>query len=638
MAKQVQYRKIGPTAENWQLAGDQVTPSVINLDFIEVEEVTYEFRVFDTESKLYSKVKRVTGITQATKDGLQEFKALSEYTVQELLDGLTQDQINGLQIDDEAPSVPANFISTGKTETTIDVSWTASTDNVGVTGYKLYKDSVFQEEIPGTSYQFAGLTENTQYTLEVSAVDETGNESGKASINVTTSALVYYVRPSGSSYGTGEGLSYENAWSGFAEIDWEAVTGKTLNIAGTHNEFLDVLSSDLIIQGHDTDLASIDGQDILTRCFRVQGFNNVTINDIDLLNGLTDCSYAVGQGIVFNRVNASGAGNQGFQNEGTDYHVTYNNCTGSGCDDDGLSLHGGGTVVANDCSFLNNAQGVHAIGTATFTANRCVFDGNTQQAFINSIDSDFTINNSFVLGGRGFDVSGTKSLKINNCIFKDCLNRVSVDCSAELHNCYFIGSAYISNSGNLGLRRCYIKPTSVTVLSPVQIEDGGHLNSYYSIFNMSIGSNDYAVTITNGTANFYNCNFVSNDGTGRGVKRGSPNFINCLFYGLNLAFNPNGAGSVFTTDHCNVFNCTSKAIPQNGGTYNETNPVAGDPLLIDVANDDYSLGEGSSCIDTGTDTGFPEGIETAAWGDIDTSPVIDIKNQDAIYDIGAYLT
>ncbi|WP_084160515.1 fibronectin type III domain-containing protein [Paenibacillus alginolyticus] len=90
---------------------------------------------------------------------------------------LTYTVINGGGGDLQAPSVPANLVSTGKTSTSIALSWSASTDNVGVTGYEVYDGSTMLTTITGTSFNVTGLTANTSHTFTVKAKDAAGNKS-----------------------------------------------------------------------------------------------------------------------------------------------------------------------------------------------------------------------------------------------------------------------------------------------------------------------------------------------------------------------------------------------------------------------------------------------------------------------------
>jgi glucose/arabinose dehydrogenase/PKD repeat protein/fibronectin type 3 domain-containing protein len=88
-----------------------------------------------------------------------------------------------------APSVPANVAANAVSSSRIDLSWSASNDNVGVVGYKVFRDGAQIASPTGTSYQDTGLTAGTSYGYRVSAVDAAGNESALASaVSATTPA------------------------------------------------------------------------------------------------------------------------------------------------------------------------------------------------------------------------------------------------------------------------------------------------------------------------------------------------------------------------------------------------------------------------------------------------------------------
>ena len=82
-----------------------------------------------------------------------------------------------------APSTPANLTATAVSTDQIDLSWDASTDNIGVTGYKIYRDGGGTPiaTVTGTTYQDTGLNSSTSYTYNVSAVDAASNESAQSS-------------------------------------------------------------------------------------------------------------------------------------------------------------------------------------------------------------------------------------------------------------------------------------------------------------------------------------------------------------------------------------------------------------------------------------------------------------------------
>jgi chitinase len=90
--------------------------------------------------------------------------------------------------DTSAPSTPGSLATSGTTSSAITLSWAASTDNVGVTGYDVSRDGTVLATVTGTSYTFSGLTASHTYTLGVKAKDAAGNSSALASVSATTSA------------------------------------------------------------------------------------------------------------------------------------------------------------------------------------------------------------------------------------------------------------------------------------------------------------------------------------------------------------------------------------------------------------------------------------------------------------------
>ena len=96
--------------------------------------------------------------------------------------------------DTTAPTAPTSLVASGTTTTSTNLSWTASTDNVGVTGYDVYQGATLKATVTGTTYSVTGLTAGTAYTFSVKAKDAAGNISTSSNVvNVTTTstALVY---------------------------------------------------------------------------------------------------------------------------------------------------------------------------------------------------------------------------------------------------------------------------------------------------------------------------------------------------------------------------------------------------------------------------------------------------------------
>lgn len=91
--------------------------------------------------------------------------------------------------DTQAPTTPTSLASTAKTSTSISLSWNASTDNVAVTGYDVYANSVLKTTVSGLTATITGLTASTSYSIYVKAKDAAGNSSASSStIAVTTNA------------------------------------------------------------------------------------------------------------------------------------------------------------------------------------------------------------------------------------------------------------------------------------------------------------------------------------------------------------------------------------------------------------------------------------------------------------------
>ncbi|MDB5175229.1 MAG: fibronectin type domain protein [Candidatus Saccharibacteria bacterium] len=116
------------------------------------------------------------------------------------------------------PSVPANLTSTGQTDTTITLSWDAATDNVGVSGYDLYRGSTLITTTLSTSFTDSGLSVATSYTYKVRAHDASSNNSAQ-SAPYTIATLPDAVAPS-----VPTGLALSVITNGSITLDWDAAT------------------------------------------------------------------------------------------------------------------------------------------------------------------------------------------------------------------------------------------------------------------------------------------------------------------------------------------------------------------------------------------------------------------------------
>ncbi|GFZ31506.1 hypothetical protein CSC2_20320 [Clostridium zeae] len=92
--------------------------------------------------------------------------------------------------DTTAPNAPTNLVASNNSYTSVSLSWTASTDNIAVTGYDVYDGtSKIGSTTNTTTYTVSGLTPNTSHQFTVKARDAAGNTSASSnSLTVTTLA------------------------------------------------------------------------------------------------------------------------------------------------------------------------------------------------------------------------------------------------------------------------------------------------------------------------------------------------------------------------------------------------------------------------------------------------------------------
>ena len=126
--------------------------------------------------------------------------------------------------DTTPPTAPSGFTTTASGSTTINLAWMASTDNVGVTGYRVERcqgascTSFAQIASPtGTTFSNTGLAAGTTYRYRVRAIDAAGNLSAYSSIATATTAATADTTPA-------------TAPSGFTAITYSS---STLNLAWT---------------------------------------------------------------------------------------------------------------------------------------------------------------------------------------------------------------------------------------------------------------------------------------------------------------------------------------------------------------------------------------------------------------------
>jgi chitodextrinase len=118
--------------------------------------------------------------------------------------------------DTQSPGVPGNLAANAVTAGSVTLGWTASTDNVGVTGYRVYRGTTEIGTTQQISFTDTGRSPSTSYSYQVKAYDAAGNHSGAATLSVTTPADTVAPTPPGS--------LNANAGNGTVQLTWNSST------------------------------------------------------------------------------------------------------------------------------------------------------------------------------------------------------------------------------------------------------------------------------------------------------------------------------------------------------------------------------------------------------------------------------
>jgi subtilisin family serine protease len=148
-------------------------------------------------------------------------------------------------VDTEAPTNPSGLASSNVTENSVVLNWNAATDNIGVTGYDVYRNGSYLATSSNTSYTATGLSASTTYSFYVKAKDGAGNESGASNtVSITTGDIVaVYCDSKGSDFsyewiaevqvGSYSNTSTGTAYSDFTSENITLEAGAAINISLT---------------------------------------------------------------------------------------------------------------------------------------------------------------------------------------------------------------------------------------------------------------------------------------------------------------------------------------------------------------------------------------------------------------------
>jgi len=139
--------------------------------------------------------------------------------------------------DNEPPTAPTNLAGTA-TSSSVNLTWDASTDNIGIKEYEVYQDGASIATVTGTTYNVTGLVAKTSYTFKVNAKDKAGNISEFSNELVISTLSAPYCSSTGTdarfeSIEKVELGSFSN--SSASTAGYEDFTSKTINVTpGTY--------------------------------------------------------------------------------------------------------------------------------------------------------------------------------------------------------------------------------------------------------------------------------------------------------------------------------------------------------------------------------------------------------------------
>lgn len=356
------------------------------------------------------------------------------------------------------PTAPTSLGVTAVSDSQIDLTWSASTDNVGVTGYKIYRNGTQAGTSATTFYSDEGLTASTTYTYTISAYDAAENNSDMSNIiSATTKDTVLPPPPtddctrttmlcvddtSGATqeYPTIQGaasvarpgdtvLVHEGTYAGFQvttsgtqaiPIIFQTSGTVTINTGGPTGDGIRLENASYI---------TLDGfhiENVLARCIAARGATpTIPMKGITIKNNI--CVNSTTEGFYLSELNDSLIEQNTITNSGN----------GIGSRNHGIYLANAGsdnTTIRGNTITQSSGESIHVNGDITVGGDGIVSGLTIEQNTLSggiynglSFDGvqDSVIQNNLVYGNsrhalRGYDADaagGPKNLKIINNTF-----------------------------------------------------------------------------------------------------------------------------------------------------------------------------------------------------------------------------
>jgi chitodextrinase len=370
----------------------------------------------------------------------------------------------------------------------VNLSWSASTDNVGVTGYRVFRNGAQVGTPSGLAFQDVGLTPNTTYNYTVAARDAAGNVSSQsASASATTSlssigsalpprlaqstGTVFYVAPNGA-----------NTNAGTIDAPWQTIQ-KALNTlqpgqkayvrAGTYREALTMsragtAAAPITIEAYPGDQPIIDAELVRRPLviqsnagyFRIKGF--ILDRDCCTSGGHIDV-YGHHIEIIDNEMR-NGKGKGVYTDESSSFvHIIgnwiHNNSTAGGQQDHGIYLQGDDHFVANNVIHDHpDGFGIQAYdkGSRYVIVNNTVTNNGHSGIVVGGSGgvSNVTIRNNILANNNYYGVQMDSSCPTSNVVIEN--NVIFGNSSGAVEG----GCPSVSVSGTIAANPLFVNPGS----------------------------------------------------------------------------------------------------------------------------------------------------------------------------------
>lgn len=409
--------------------------------------------------------------------------------------------------DNIAPSVPTDVTLISNTFTNVAFSWTASTDNVGVTGYEILINDNPVGNSTVTSFMATDLEPGTTYNFTVKAYDATGNKSIASTpvLQVTTnSGVMYYSKPSGalnvaSTWGTntnGTGTAPNLTYNGQYYMVANRVStglGGPLTIGGSVSKLIVPAGTTLTVDNTISAKIEVQGNAVVNLNNTTTAPEFLTVSPTSTVNFNSYNYIPTG---TYGHVNLTGTGNKNF---GEGETVIMGNLTattgialkGVPANGSHVTVHGditlAGTpaVVATD-NALDLTLAKAGTGTLTVSGTLDLYKLTTNSGTnVNVVGSGITLNVGSPNGGGLALANGTTlNLGNNHLVMK---NAASINAGGQTGTLAINGSNLNLSSSSTQNSNLYFDATlkmagmvtstftgtgKLIVQTPVNITDG----------------------------------------------------------------------------------------------------------------------------------------------------------------------